>query len=386
MATTQIRADETSRTQLYVNVRRVKEGPVLLRKNVAEADLWDYRSEAWLALCLRRGQTDIVLEDVHFDLQTIYASGDAGRLAGFALVTRGPNGKRMSYKFTLHAVEHLAVGASRELIAAGILQAGDEYYYDLWAEKIPQAAESVNRDIAISMTTARLQFVRHPIRRLWEQARKVGLEDEQAAPVFYTEDALACAASYARRGGNQQPTIETGCILVGSLGSCPETSEFYVVVRDALEAQDADSKSFSLEYTGQTWTRMQTILRARQSRPEWRADRFLGQAHGHPFLPGGGAPPCELCADKPEVPCSRTSCFASLDDSTWSRAVFARQPWQLCHIFGLNARGEQVDKLFGLRNGQLLERGFAVVPEFEPNEPPPTEPQSTASLQTTSKL
>ena len=100
------------------------------------------------------------------------------------------------------------------------------------------------------------------------------------------------------------------------------------------------------------------------AQPVTRAHRILGQCHGHNFLPAGGAPPCEVCHKLKE--CTRTSVFVSSDDRTWSRAVFSRQPWQLCHIFGLNARGEPTDKLFGLRDGRLLERGFHVVPNFDP--------------------
>ncbi len=105
-------------------------------------------------------------------------------------------------------------------------------------------------------------------------------------------------------------------------------------------------------------------MKARQARPATRAHRILGQCHGHNFLPAGGAPPCEHCPTAKV--CSRTSVFVSPDDRLWSRAVFSRQPWQLCHIFGLNARGEGVGSLFGLRDGQLLERGFHVIPEYPP--------------------
>jgi hypothetical protein len=58
--------------------------------------------------------------------------------------------------------------------------------------------------------------------------------------------------------------------------------------------------------------------------------------------------------------------FLSQDDRRWTRAVFARQPWQLCHIFGLAARGDRVHGLFGLHGGRLRERGFFVLPEFDP--------------------
>jgi hypothetical protein len=37
----------------------------------------------------------------------------------------------------------------------------------------------------------------------------------------------------------------------------------------------------------------------------------------------------------------------------------------LCHIFGLSARAEPVDKLFGLKDGRLQARGYYVLPEFD---------------------
>ena len=61
-----------------------------------------------------------------------------------------------------------------------------------------------------------------------------------------------------------------------------------------------------------------------------------------------------------------TSVFVSLDDRTWSKAVFSKQPWHICHIFGLNARGEPVHALFSLKENRLLQRGFYLLPDFDP--------------------
>ena len=125
-------------------------------------------------------------------------------------------------------------------------------------------------------------------------------------------------------------------------------------------------KPFSLSYSGKSWARIQAVLRARQAQPATRAQRIVGQSHGHNFLPNDGAPPCELCY-KQEL-CARTSVFVSGDDRQWCRAVFHRQPWALCHIFGLNARHDQVDSLYGLSGGRLEERGFFVIDSFDPSE------------------
>ncbi len=140
----------------------------------------------------------------------------------------------------------------------------------------------------------------------------------------------------------------------------------FCVICDALEVKDAEMKPFSLSYSGKSWARIQAVLRARQAQPATQAQRIVGQCHGHNFLPNDGAPPCELC-HKQEV-CARTSVFVSSDDRQWCRAVFHRQPWALCHIFGLNARHDQVDSLYGLSGGRLEERGFYVVDVFDPSE------------------
>jgi hypothetical protein len=78
-------------------------------------------------------------------------------------------------------------------------------------------------------------------------------------------------------------------------------------------------------------------------------------------LPGGSCETCEKAAT-----CSLTSVFVSHDDRTWSQAVFAGQPWQLCHIFGLNSRSEEVHALFSLRENRLKQRAFYLLPDFDP--------------------
>ena len=66
-----------------------------------------------------------------------------------------------------------------------------------------------------------------PVSRLMERARPVGTQVSKAHPVFYTEDALARAEMFSRRGGHSQPPEETGGVLTGTLGSCPESGEFF---------------------------------------------------------------------------------------------------------------------------------------------------------------
>ncbi len=202
-----------------------------------------------------------------------------------------------------------------------------------------------------------------PLAPLLERARAVGPPNPDCVRIFYTEAALLRAEALSRKGADSHPAVETGGVLIGSLARCPETHDLFVLVLDVLEAADAQQKEFSLYYSSRTWGRIQAVMKAMQAQPATRTYRIVGQCHGHSFLPANGAPPCEVCP-RVEV-CGRTSVFVSTDDINWARAVFRRQPWHISQIFGLNARREHVQGLFGLRDGRLLERGFHVIPEFD---------------------
>jgi hypothetical protein len=203
------------------------------------------------------------------------------------------------------------------------------------------------------------------LRSLIHAGTPVSEIDEEAFAVFYTKDAFAKAKRFARQGARSNPPIETGAVLVGWLCACPDTNEFFAVVADAWEVQDAEQTEFALGYTGKSWMRIQTVLRARQAATPGCGFRLLGQTHGHNFLPNNGRT-CEACPQRPV--CSLSNVFVSPDDQKWSRAVFAKQPWALCHIFGLTARGDPVQGLFTLNDAQLQPRGFFLLDDFHPEQ------------------
>ena len=352
---------------LEVSVRKQQDGAVLRSQPLGKAELGEFSSEAWHRTFLRKGFADVPLDSVPIEMVPIHDQRAAGLLAGFAINTVNPAGQKFRVEFTKQAVQQTALQLAQQLIASGELQLGDDYHYDLLLGKPDERhADPGAQDgcqVTITTQAAALKYVTVQLAPLLRKSKAIGPQDENMSQVFYTERAAEAAERFSRRGGNQQPPIETGCIQIGTLCTCPQTGEFFVVVTDVLEAQDAQSKKLSLEFTGKTWNRVQAILRAKQAQPAMATLRFVGQAHGHPFLPMGGASPCDACSIQAE--CPRHSCFVSVDDTNWSRAVFPRQPWHLCHIFGLNARGDHVDKLFGQHNGNLVERGYRILPDFD---------------------
>jgi hypothetical protein len=344
-------------------IRRSRDGPELLRSCITEADVADGFSELWLDLCLRKGRPNVPIDSVTFIMRPLLSEGARSFCAGIELEATDDQGHVLRRELQAAAFQDVSLRLAQQLIAAGTLKNDDTYCYELAVGSPRAGLAETAPEIKTITKNPPLLYLPCPIASLRQQARTVGSIDDHTLPVFYTEAALKKAERFARNGAQQPDPVESGCVLVGPACSCPESGEFFVVACDALELLDAEGTKFSLAYTGKTWTRLQTVIRAMQSQPATAAYRMLGQAHGHNWLPLNGAPPCENCS-KLKV-CGRTTVFASLDDRIWMRCVFTRQPWQLCHIFGLNARSEQVQGLFGLRDNQLQERGYYVIPSFE---------------------
>jgi hypothetical protein len=210
-----------------------------------------------------------------------------------------------------------------------------------------------------------LTWLETPLRHLLRDATPQNLPEEDFFQVFFTSAALARAERCARKGAKASPPVETGAVLIGALCACPETGEAFVVVTDAYEVTHGKQRTLSLTYTDRTWERILAVLKARQT--NCPALRLVGQAHGHNFLPAGGQT-CEACPTRPV--CNLTNLYASEEDANWTRAVFSGAPYSLCEIFGLSARGDQVQGLFTSHDTRLRPRGYFVIADFKPEQWP----------------
>lgn len=336
-----------------------EDGPEVEREPVTHADLAELRAEAWLGGCLRKGRSEIPLADVGFRVLPIFKTAGKSRCGGFQLRAAIPGLEEIRRTYTIFSLCDVAARAAARLVLDGKLKELRSYFFELHAEREAVSSEMPPLFTAVARTKP-LHMLKRALPPLLKHARVHGMESREHYPVFYTEEALAKAERFGRKGAERAKPVETGGMLLGPLCSCPETGELFAIVCDVLEVLDAEEKKFSLSYTGKTWDRIQTVVRTIQSQPATTASRLLGQCHGHNFVPGGKQ--CDDCQLVKE--CSKSSVFVSQDDRLWSRAVFAGQPWQLCHIFGLNARGEGVQRLYGLHDGRLEERGYYVIPEF----------------------
>lgn len=352
---------------LAMHLHLERGGEVVLYEPVTRGDLTDPLAELWFDGLLRRGHPAARLDEVHAGITLVRREDPEVGLycAGFELELRDPSGRPFRRFFPRECLEHVAARGARRLIEDGRLEAGGLYYFGLGRPEAAAAQPEDGQPVPLEGPPGRAApgVLRVPLARLRERAQPVGPASDDHYPVFFTPRARRRAERIARKGGDSQPPVETGGLYVGPLCVCPETGELFAVVLDVLEATQAESTKYSLTYSGDTWARIQRILRARGREAAHRHDRVLAQGHGHNFLPAEGAEPCEACA-LVEV-CTRSSAYLSSDDRTWCRAVFAGEPWQLSQVFGLDARSRPVEAFYGQRGGKLVRRGYAVLDDFD---------------------
>jgi len=359
-----------ARPGLMVSLRREYDQPVLAREPVTGDDLADAASEMWRDSFLRRGRLDLAVGDLSLRVVGISSSKGAPHLAGYALqaTSQGDGSDRRS-EFSASSVDSAAQRCQSRLLQTGVLQSGETVLYEL-EEGTPEAggpppAAALPEPFELTVNDPPLHILSVPLDPLLEKARPEGECKADVFPVFYTARAFSWAEKCSRKGAEINPFHESGAVLVGFLCTCPHTGELFVIVTEAFEVTDAKASLVTLEYSGKSWARLQSMIKARQAIDP--AVRILGQAHGHNFLPNDGKT-CAECA-MVEV-CSTSNLFASSDDRNWTRAVFSHQPWALCQIFGLTARGDLVQGLFTLHDGRLQKRDFYVLPDFDPGRHP----------------
>jgi hypothetical protein len=347
---------------LSVQIRADGDGPVLAREPVERSDFAEMVSEAWRETCLRHGQPDATLAGTPMRLEPAFEPGSGRCCTSFRMEVTRPDGQVKHHDFTNRGLRHVADRAVDSLVAANVLKLGQSYVFEVERSCEPgHPVPAAGLAMRVSVRTPPLAHLNMSLVSLVKRATPMALPDGGAFPVFYTQSAFAKAEACARRGAQCDPPVESGGVLFGSLVACPESGEYGAVVHDVIEVEEAEETRLSLSYSSRSWMRVEAIQKARQAACPGRAERIIGQCHGHSFLPHAG----QVCAEcSKRAACSLTSVYVSQADETWHRAVFARQPFALCHIFGLTARAEPVHSLFGLSDGRLQARGFYVLPDF----------------------
>jgi len=364
--------NSVKQTGFSIGLKNKKNDTIIAKEIVTVADFYPALNEVWLECFLRKGFTQVSFNDVKAAIKPIYKKGFSDVCAGYMLESMDPSGKTVNSVFTIYSLKHVAERATVRAVESGLISADKKDEYSFILVTVPEVILQKGSDKAVFNLVKKQKDFFHislSISKFVSMGSPVDFEDSKNNgnssfwyPVFYTAEAFEKAEKYSRKGSEDDPSVESGAVLVGPVCSCPDSGELFSVVCDVIEINDVQQNKFSLSYTSRTWQRLQAVMRARQANPETQAHRILGQAHGHNFLPSHDKELCSECS-KRDV-CNYTSVFVSQSDQLWSRAVFAHQPWQLCHIFGHDVKGNAVNSLFGQKDCRLLKRDYYIIPQF----------------------
>ena len=225
-----------------VVLRREAGGAELIRERVRDDDLAEVRCEAWLEGVLRQGCPDVAMDELVTRLVPI-PSKNGPTCAGYAIETIDRDGNGSRCVFSVGSLEQVASRAAQRLVSRGVLRAGDNYHYELVALREPAVPareapaatpsapeellstrpeepsalrpEGEGEEIGATMLAAFDVEARNhlpvvlsvPMAPLLQRAEAVGPVDDETWKVFYTEDALAGAESFARKGARLQPPV-----------------------------------------------------------------------------------------------------------------------------------------------------------------------------------
>jgi hypothetical protein len=355
----------TSRAYNYtVNLKLQPDGPAIHCEPVLPADLIEIYSEVWLSAYLRKGRPEIGFNDLAYRLLPEFINGSSHRCGRLVVESKQPDGRIAHSPNGVEALRTVAERGAKRLLEAGNLAFGQPYFYEVIAGENPQEKYTLDQNASAQSKPSKIKYApliyrEVAISPLIKKATAVGVVRE-GMPIFFKKNAYIKAERFSRRGERYHPPVESGAVVLGWLGSCPDTGEFFMLATEVIELVDTLHNKISLTYTDKTWANINAVLKDRQSTQAARAERIVGQSHGHNFLPCFGKKECDQCEEQHE--CAATSVFVSDNDLLWSRCVFSRQPWAFCQIFGLDARGSHVQQMYGFRQGRLVKRGFYVIP------------------------
>jgi hypothetical protein len=356
------------RWRLKIVIRSSPNGPIIIEEIVRDSDLWDLYTEMWREGCLRKGYMEVSISDLTYYLEPIFENdsniSDNQVCKGFTIEITNPGNDLKRKEFSVYSLDLVALRILRGMVKTKNRKKENQLYYNVIAylqkescEYEQNAYDGNAKCFRVKVKESKpLNYVRLSLESLFAQAGYKKIEDD-AYPVFYTNTAFEKAEKIARKGAYINPSVETGALLIGVLGSCPKTKEFYAIIKDVFEFSEADQSMYSLTPSSRTWKCVQDYIGALRQHSETCLYKILGQCHGHNFIP-------EISKDS-DNKCVVSSVFVSMDDRLWNNAVFNREPCQLCHIFGFDQNGDKVDSLFGLKDGHLLQRGYYLLSEFD---------------------
>jgi proteasome lid subunit RPN8/RPN11 len=152
------------------------------------------------------------------------------------------------------------------------------------------------------------------------------------------------------------PEREVGAALLGHLRRDTETGVLFVEVTCQVPAEATTATEVSVTFTPASWARVREVIEVRGE-----GEIFVGWVHSHPF----GL--CAECPAKPPPECVDKVLFFSEDDQFLMELSFPR-PFMIGLLCAREPRlaaalGHAPVRLYGWRDGEIVQRGFEVIDE-----------------------
>jgi hypothetical protein len=340
-----------------LQIQRESDGAWFPSGPIGDAYLQEARDHA-LFQSQRRGITGSDLNDAPVGEQPVFASGRDGQIRG-VIITVGNGAQQIATTFGLELFAPAARAEARRLVKAGQLADGCKFVFSVFADRVaPRSADATMPAgcVRASVRRAPLPLVDGSLADWLNRAEAVGPIRDEDYPLFITANVLNLSREFSRRTGDK----EGGAMLLGHLYRQREPKpEIFGVIDTALELEHAKHEMYSLQFSAETFARINAQLALRRTRLGMVHEIAMGVCHSHNFLPSAldGKPKCAECPLRPT--CQLTSSFYSVADEQFHRALFGgRAPFSVGLVWGYTPREEDDLRVFCLNAGQSRERGY----------------------------
>ena len=182
-----------------------------------------------------------------------------------------------------------------------------------------------------------------PLAPLLAASTPRGPHAEHDMPVFIPTRVLDELRALSRDADE----LESGALLAGRLGRCPDERRLHLEVTAAIPARHAEAATSSIALTPETFAAFDCAIALRAA-----GETAVGFHHSHPAHHW-----CRRCPPERQRVCAFSQPFFSREDKHVHRTAFPLAHQVALLVTNLGERG-LVETLYGWREARIVERGF----------------------------
>ena len=262
--------------------------------------------------------------------------------------------------------KRVAREASAPFLQSGKLKTGEafDYLVAAFSESTPPTAQPKARfeveevPVPLSLTSSLLdEFEANSLPN--------GPQHEEDSRVFIPRTLLDELDELTRAAG----AVEVASVLIGRHHRDRVRGDLFLEVTAQIPARHSPASSVNVQFTPQTWTAVQGLLRLRRS-----DEQMVGWFHSHPARHW-----CNTqCPPEARARCPLQRTFFSTDDCDVQRTVFSRASSVALLVTDTDAGLQHA--AFSWRNGVIVERGFHIIQNRNSPQPAAAATPATTAI------